>query len=359
MDALLSELKRIYESPVLPPHDDLLSLVDEGITVLEHESEDYRKRYDFSGDKKSGGLLDFTAMESLPLVVVPDLHARCDFFMHLMQFPLKDVDSLTVLDALRQGRIRVVCVGDLFHSERRGRERWLLAWDAYERGDYASPEMSDEMRENLLLFQMVLRVKEAFPSCFHFLKGNHENILNEGGRGNYPFRKFADEGNMVYDFMAAQYGDAVLHVMSLWEHSLPLCALFPNCVVSHAEPKSVYTREEIIAYEKNPAMVLGLTWTANDEAETGSVEQNLRNLLGEENTKDAVWLSGHRPVKERYALRQDGRLVQIHNPDREQIAVVLPGKRFEPETDVVEVGKSADNAVAIHGDKKDALTRSL
>ncbi|MBQ6781161.1 MAG: metallophosphoesterase [Treponema sp.] len=337
MNDVLSELKKIYDSHTLPEHDDLLEQVDGGVSVLEHEDGSYRPKAKTSD---AGGLLDFTAAQGLPLVVVPDLHARCDFFLHLMEFPLACAQTLTVLDALEKGLVRVVCVGDLFHSEGRGRERWLSAWENYEAGDYESSEMTAEMLENLTLFQMVLLVKKRFPAHFHFLKGNHENMLNEWGRGNYPFRKFADEGGMVYDFMASHYGDAVLHLMGLWEHLLPVCAAFPQCVVTHAEPQSVYTRAQFVDYQKHPDVVLGLTWTANGEAEDGSVEKNLRTLLGKERAETAVWLSGHRPVHGSYALRQNGKLIQIHNPEREQVAIALPEKQFSPATDVVIVSAS-------------------
>ncbi len=240
-----------------------------------------------------------------------------------------------MLDGLSRGTLRLVCLGDLFHSEKRGMMRWISAWEEYLRGNDESEAMIAEMKENLTLFQMVLRVKNAFPDYFHFLKGNHENILNEGGGGNFPFRKFADEGNMVYDFMASHYGDALLHVISLWEHALPLCAVFPHCVLSHAEPKHAYPREKMISCDKNPDLIQGLTWTANDEADEGSVQENLIELLGKEDAEKAVWISGHRPVREVYALRQQGKLIQIHNPLHEQVAVVQTERAFNPETDMI------------------------
>ena len=331
---VLAELEQLAASRALPAHDDLLSRTEAAIAVLEDEPASYRPRTDGG---TAGGLLDFTDAPERPLLVVPDLHGRTEFFLHVMRFPLARWGiggGTTVLDALAQHALRVVCVGDLFHSERRCKERWLSAWDEYGRGDCEGAAMTAEMQENLALYQMVLRVKGAFPASFHFLKGNHENILNESERGNHPFRKFADEGNMVYDFMASHYGDAVLHVMSLWEHALPVCAAFPSCVVSHAEPREPYRRKQIVAYHDHPAVVEGLTWTANDEAVPGSVGENLRMLLGASRAKTAVWLAGHRPTGERYALRQDGALVQIHSPDREQVAVLLPGERFDAERDI-------------------------
>ena len=334
MNAVLAELGQLYAAHALPSHDDLLALTESAITVLENESPSYRPRSD---GHAAGGLLDFTDAPERPLIIVPDLHGRGDFFLHLLCFPPARWGIggyATVLDALASYALRIVCVGDLFHTERRCKARWLAAWDAYARGEFENEAMAAEMEENLTLFQMVLRVKNAFPAAFHFLKGNHENILNESGRGNHPFRKFADEGNMVYDFMASRYGDGVLHVMSVWEHLLPICAAFPTCVASHAEPKEPYTKKQIMAYRDHPAVVLGLTWTANDEAEDGSVRKNLRTLLGAERAKTAVWLAGHRPTDDRYAVRQDGALVQIHSPDREQVAVIMPGSRFDAERDI-------------------------
>ncbi len=341
MHAVLSELGQLYDAHALPSHDGLLALTEAAIAVLENESGSYRPRAD---GHAAGGLLDFTDEPELPLIVVPDLHGRGDFFLHLLRFPPARWGiggGATVLDALANHALRVVCLGDLFHTERRCKARWLAAWDAYARGEFEGDAMSAEMEENLTLYQMVLRVKDAFPATFHFLKGNHENILNESGRGNHPFRKFADEGNMVYDFMASRYGDGVLHVMSVWEHSLPICAAFPACVASHAEPKETYTRKQIVAYGDHPSVVLGLTWTANDEAEDGSVRKNLRMLLGAARAKTAVWLAGHRPTDERYALRQDGALVQIHSPDREQVAVIMPGTRFDAARDIRPLAESA------------------
>lgn len=41
---------------------------------------------------------------------------------------------------------------------------------------------------------MIMVLKTGFPAHFHFLKGNHENIKNDLGGGNSPFRKLVSEG---------------------------------------------------------------------------------------------------------------------------------------------------------------------
>ena len=173
------------------------------------------------------------------------------------------------------------------------------------------------------------------------LKGNHENILNEDMRqkhGNVPFCKFCDEGNMVRDFLQHAYDDLILHEIYCFENSLPICAAFKNCVVSHAEPATFFSREQIINYHADRSIVtFALTWTANDAAELGTVEHLFNELLPEPSRKSAWYFSGHRPVLGKYALRQEDRLVQIHNPEIEQVAVLLPGRKFDPERDIIDI----------------------
>ena len=109
-------------------------------------------------------------------------------------------------------------------------------------------------------------------------------------------------------------------------------------MVSHAEPAAFFSREQIINYHAERSIVtFALTWTANDAADSGTVEHLFNELLPEESRKSAWYFSGHRPVLGKYALRQNGKLVQIHNPEIEQVAVLLPGRKFNPETDIVEV----------------------
>ncbi len=317
----------------------LLSLLEAGISVLESESSDYRPVAD---DGKSGGLLDFTdsAFHSRPVIIVPDLHGRGNFLLDLLDYNLS---GKSILELLESGEVLVCCVGDIFHSENRGRQRWKEAFLQSNGGNYVNEPMTEEMKENLSLLEMILSLKSAFASHFHILKGNHENVLNEDHRtkyGNVPFRKFCDEGNMVAEFLQHKYDDLILHEISFFEKSLPVCAAFKNCVVSHAEPADFFTRNEIINYHENGSMLtFALTWTANDAAKSGTVEHMFKELLSEKECKHAVYLSGHRPVLGKYALRQNGQLVQIHTPDLEQIAIIRTEKQFNPESDIIEVGR--------------------
>ncbi|MBQ9538779.1 MAG: hypothetical protein IJU95_05870, partial [Treponema sp.] len=76
----------------------------------------------------------------------------------------------------------------------------------------------------------------------------------------------------------------------------------------------------------------------NDGAEDGSVAQTFANLTGCQPDK-ALWFGGHRPVEGKYALRQDGHYVQIHNPNEMNVAYISPDRPFDLEKGIFSVVK--------------------
>ena len=239
-----------------------------------------------------------------------------------------------IVDLLLSKKVRIVCLGDGMHSESRGRERWILSYLKYVDGIIDSAEMMEEMGENLSTMMSVMTLKTLFPENFHFLKGNHENITNRMGDGDYPFCKFAEESTMTHDFMMKEYGGAIVSAFGEFEDNLPLAAVFPHCVLSHAEPSRTFSRDELINARLLDGVVGGLTWTANGDAEEGSVEGTMKNLL---KTADAVYIGGHRVVSGKYALRQGGKYIQIHNPHEQNIALVMPNRAFNVDSDIISV----------------------
>jgi len=334
------DVKKLLEAAELPTHDELFEFTDKTSDILENEITSYREA---TCSGYSGSLLDFKNSE-LPLIVVPDIHARPFFLGNILNFVLPEDfikhTSMTVFEALEKKLVLVVCVGDALHTERKTRERWAAAEAEFDSGIVTGPAMSSEMLDGLSLLSGLMYLKEAFPENFHFLKGNHENILNETGNGDFAFRKFSDEGSMVRDFISEYYGDDILYMLSCVEKSLPLMAVTGNCVVSHAEPKKAYTREQLVNAKDCKGVVEGLTWTDNGDAEEGSVEEVIKAVCGCED-KFAVgnytYLGGHRPVPGNYLLRQNGKYVQIHNPSKQNIALVRPDRKFNPDTDIVSV----------------------
>lgn len=333
-EEITKTLSVLFNAETLPSHEYLFNLADKVSSLLENEKTSYRPEAD---NGENGALLDFTSEEELPVLVIPDLHARSYFLSHILNFKLPEETvkgSPSVLEALSEKKIRVICVGDLLHSELRGRERWLNALEDFQKGNFTSQPMKDEMQEGLTLLSAVMELKLAFPDVFHVLKGNHENIMNERGEGNFPFRKFADEGEMVYRFMQEAYGDDVLMVISSFEKALPLLAAFNSCIISHAEPETFFSKERIINGMHDERLIQGLTWTPNDEADEDSCIKIINEFT---KNPDAIYLGGHRPISGTCTFRQGGKYIQIHNPEREFITLITPGRIFDPDRDIMDV----------------------
>ncbi len=271
--------------------------------------------------------------------MVPDLHARMELVLAVLAE--KDEQDLSAADRLAAGQLQVLFLGDGFHAEGRAVARWQAALEEFKGGYRKHGNMDAEMRESLGVMEMVMTLKRYFPDHLHFLKGNHENIANEQGEGNYPFLKFANEGLMVRIYMEHFYGEEILKVYAQLEKSFPLLAVGGNFLASHAEPAWFIPKQEVLEYRRQPQVVYGLTWTDNEEAEPGSVEQMLEHYLGAEAAATAFHLGGHRPVRGSYNLRSDGRYVQIHDPDRYVVAVLPAGRGIDLDRDIRELDREA------------------
>ncbi len=270
----------------------------------------------------------------LPTLLVPDLHARLDFFLGLLEW--RPADGARVREGLEAGELQVLCLGDGMHAEARALRRWKAAQKEFVDGYHRHAHMDEEMRESLGLMQMVMECKTAFPGRFHFLKGNHENIANEEGGGNHPFVKFALEGFMVADYMRLFYGSQILAAHYEFEKQLPLLAVGGSFLASHAEPAQFFPWERVVGFRDDPQVVLGLTWTADEEAEAGSVQRMLEHYLGR--AEDAYYFGGHRPVRG-FNLRADGRYVQIHDPERWVLGLLPADGRIDPGRDILDIGE--------------------
>ena len=222
-ESFKDRITEYFNSKELPSHDFIFELLNSAVSVIENEITYYRKA---SSSKTPGGLLDFL-QNPLPTIIVPDLHARTYFLKNIFDYKLPkgflpdDFEGTTVLDGIKAGKLRIICIGDAMHSELRGRQRWLDALSEFKNNVVNGPQMTSEMLENLWILAMILDAKITFPEHFHFLKGNHENIMNDRGGGDYPFCKFANEGEMVYSFVKKVYGDDILMLTSCFSPFQP------------------------------------------------------------------------------------------------------------------------------------------
>lgn len=341
VEAVTDTLFRVYRRVNPPNPTDLLPVVGRAIETLRSEPPTIRPA-DSSGLPGGLVLLD----HELPTVVIPDLHARRELILNLML--QTDVTGYTNLDKLSLGLIQIVFVGDGFHSEGRQRKRWERALEEY-KGLYKRRRyMDEEMRDSFGVMEMVMELKSTFPDHIHFLKGNHENIANEEGGGNHPFRKYALEGPMVFEYVKRFMGDDLLDRYYHLEKEFPLLAVGRNFMISHSEPATFYGRDEVVEYRAGAEVVEGLTWTPNDGSEPGTVSRMIEAYIDDEYRAEALYFGGHRPVSGFYNLRDEGRYVQIHNPDRFLMTVIKPNRPVDLEADIVEMADRTDDILRLY-----------
>ena len=121
MDSVYQTIKTILTSNTLPTYDEFFDLLNQASDCLEKEKTQYRQK---ASDDSTGGLVDFHEDE-LPLIVIPDLHARPYFLMNILDYQL--YEDMTVFESLSARRVRLLSVGDILHTERHTRERWAAA----------------------------------------------------------------------------------------------------------------------------------------------------------------------------------------------------------------------------------------
>lgn len=327
-ESLRNMLQRLHHGKELPDTGDLSAILEAAMQTLADEDPVIRPR-DAHG--RPGGLILLPSDRTT--IVVPDLHARTGYLTALMDMMLS---GQSVLDALLAGSAQIVCVGDGFHSEARAANRWYRALDEFKGHYHRHEAMDEEMRESLSLMAMVMVLKTAAPDRFHFLKGNHENAANTNINGNRAFWKFVMEGEMVRDWFLKFLGEEMLSRWVEFESSLPLLVVGDRFMISHAEPRRPYSREEMIEYRGNDQLIFDFTWTGNGEAEEGAVETMLTMYLGG-GSEGALYFGGHRPVSGLYGLRSNGRYVQIHNPELYVAAILESGRNPLPQRDIRQI----------------------
>lgn len=274
-------------------------------------------------------------------VLLPDIHARMDMVRECLNLvlPTLEGESAPLSRGLEEGWAQLVCVGDYVHGESRVYDRWLMAQQEFLNDFRHHKAMDQEMTESLGTVELLMHLKLAFPNQIHLLKGNHENITNEEGHGNHPFRKFAQEGPMVFDWMQRFYPENILSSFDRLEKNYPLVAVGDTFLVSHAEPLRFFDPSEVIEYRSRPDVVMGLTWTENNRAQDGAVEEMLSVYLGLEPNSElwnqAYHFAGHRVVTGLYQTRAMGRFVQFHNPNLRIAAILHPQRSTLLDRDIL------------------------
>lgn len=323
-----SLLKDILDREIPPSKDELKNITSIVNIALDNE-DNYVRPY--AKNNKPGGLLKLSGFQKT--IILPDLHAR-RFFMKSVLF-WENETGKTVIDMLENDSFNLLCLGDGVHSEGELATRWVEAYQEFVNGYKKHTIIDQEISDSFNLMIVIMLLKIRYKHKFNFIKGNHENIMNETGNGNFSFAKFANEGAMVYEYFKKFYGNDVLKNYYNFEKRLPLFVVGANYLASHAEPSFFTDSERIINYANDSKLIESLTWTENYTAEKGTVDSFLTEYLGE--CTNCYYFGGHRPIKGLYNRINNDRYVQIHNPYK-KIAVVIDSENaIDLENDIVEV----------------------
>jgi len=304
-------------------------VIEPAIEALAQEDR-WMRLYDRSS--KPGGLV--LLKEDIPTWVLPDLHGRIEF---LKSFMNSDYQGKTMRERLAAGEGQVVCLGDAMHTESASSIRWSQAFKEFGEGFEDAEKMEAEMKVNFQTMALVMELKTAFGPYFHFLKGNHENILDRSEGANRTVSKFAAESTMVRAWVLRYLGEGFLDQFAAFEDSLPILARGRNFLCAHTQPMDSYSFEQVTDYRDNPEVVYGLTWTRPSQADPEAVGKMLKDFLGGDQTQ-SVMVVGHTPINELYNWDANQKLLQIHNPDRQVVCLLQPGRGLQVDQDIFEFG---------------------
>ncbi len=271
------------------------------------------------------------------IIVLPDLHARRNFLKSVLFDKISD-DAPPLIDTLYQGNSGLLCLGDGVHSEGVYSKRWKDAADEFMNGFTTHRIMDSEIADSFNLMIAVALLQLRFPESFCFIKGNHENILNENNNGNYSFAKYSYEGEMVASYFKKFYSSELLAEYAVFERNLPLFVVGNNFMASHAEPLNSFDLDTIINYRYKGELIESLTWTDNHRSHKGTIKQIISNFY----TGDPsliTYFGGHRSIRTLYNRVNDENFIQIHNPNK-QIVVRFnnsPEVQIDPDTSVTEL----------------------
>jgi Calcineurin-like phosphoesterase len=294
-------------------------------------------------------------LHDLPTIIIPDLHARRTMLTDILRAQIVGGPSASgqVFELLQQGRINVVCVGDIVHSEERS--NWVINLD----GDWTSELLDKEMVRSLGAGAMVMYLKLQFPEHFHCLRGNHDDVTGEMGK----YRKFvgirrdeydevvlvdgrpvltADKGEpeIVRDWLLArkEWGQAFIDAWAQFERALPIFAQGSYYAISHTLP--LIPLSEAALRDSNRPKEITFELTSRRGINGSAIAETLNNL----GIKSIVqhWFYGHSMVPQdknggKYEEDLDGLLIRLNNPTKYVFAYVPASgdeRHFDPRRDV-------------------------
>ena len=282
-----------------------------------------------NGNGRTAGVVKLK--QSVPTVVISDLHGRKNY----LRAVLRQKDPATgksYMSLMRKGRVQVVLVGDAMHGEARAAGRGAAAERDADRG-VVGKELQREVAESMNTMRLIMALKARYPKSFHYLKGNHDNILNRSSGGDHAFYKYADrygEGALVKSFVQNRFGNGMLQKWAQFEALSPLLAQGSGFLVSHSGPAKAMDRS--VVDQRTGTAVKNFTWTdltKHSWKQARAVKKQLQYF----GMPDGVYLAGHRQTGDK-KFRTQGKFHQFNSETNWYYAVMRPGQKFDPQRDI-------------------------
>ncbi|MCC6750211.1 MAG: metallophosphoesterase [Deltaproteobacteria bacterium] len=177
-----------------------------------------------------GGLLRLRP--DLLTILVPDLHGRRDYLDAVLRTRDPELGQ-SYRALLAQGRVQLVCLGDVMHSEHRG--------SLWRRG-MPDEAMALEMGESLGTLTRVANLQHRYPGLVHLLRGNHDDVgpLAPVAGQNLPLQV-----RRTREFLGARFGEAFVGELARFFAALPIAASGPGFVLAHSAPMFSIGRDEV------------------------------------------------------------------------------------------------------------------
>jgi len=343
--------------------------------------------YDFEMDETGERIIRASGIARLrrdiPCIVIQDLHALSD---QLADILLTEVNGISLLRLLAEGKLQIVLLGDIMHSEDKELmdkvkdEFWALNSNAeVKQLDFAVyiedlikaegkkpaglKNMFEEATRSLKAAAMVMLLKQNFKDNVVVLKGNHDNIKNENdaklpgfdtkeGYGNMYFNKyitFPGDGEAYKAFYKAVFGQEFIDAYGIWDNVMEIAATMEPVVFTHGPSWKKLTFEQVA--KRDAEAVRGLIgyqmFRIQDRPENHKLQVNdfLRMMSEAEELEGEFTLNvhGHRhrvkfdEKNNRFVLNQIGKLTGT---------AFLPDEKYDGETAEKNIF-TADNMVRI------------
>jgi len=218
----LERINELYGGPLVQLSADCALSTLKAVNQL-LQQEPYRKQDSFGN---AGSVVELPP--HLAPVIVGDLHGQVDNL-------LKILSENSFLEALDRGEAALILLGDAVHPEADGQ--------------------LENMDSSILIMDLILKLKLAFPEQVFFIMGNHDSFSPDVMKGGVP------QSILWEKQLTRLRGKEYCQELALYYRQSPLLVLSEDFVACHAGPPcSKVSLETLIEARQFPKLVHELTW---------------------------------------------------------------------------------------------------